>query len=113
METLSSTDMLRAVIGSAEDGNLFMADVLRWRGGLWLIPTWLESTDGKWRRPARAIRVDSQVQQEVDPATSWNHVHLLLWPVPKAVLDGLTTRAEGVVYEVAEAPEVRVAHAVH
>jgi hypothetical protein len=97
--------VLTALIGSAEDGRMFMADVLQIEGSYWLVPMWSEAIGLGWKSPKRIIRLpEGWVQQTPDQLYDL----LIKWPIPSSVLSGQSQSAQGVVYEVQEAPAIQI-----
>jgi len=80
---------------------ILTADVLQIGAELWLIPQWLETQDGQWRTPERAIRVDLLPHQMSGAHGSDMTLNSTM---PRSVIDGLTSHAEGVEYETVRGP---------
>lgn len=62
-----------------------LIDAVRYRGGVWLVPAWLESADGQWLKPARMIRADLLESHQL------GDMLYLTTPLPECVLDGRNT----------------------
>lgn len=80
---------------------ILMADFLSIGAELWLVAHWLETQDGQWRTPGIAIRVDVLVHQRegahgTDVTVSDS--------IPREVLDGESSSAEGIEYQVIRGP---------
>lgn len=64
-------------------------DTIRFKGGLWLVPEWLDMPDEKLTRPARIIRIDLLRLEKVNrsvPGIDADYV--LSDPIPKEIFDG-------------------------
>lgn len=92
----------KLLIAHIASGNaIFTADVLQLGSELWIVPEWIESPDGRWRTPARAIRMDVLAHQR----SGAHGADLTLnETLPRSVLDGHTSYAEGKQYQVIEGP---------
>lgn len=86
------------------ENEILTADVLQIGGELWLIPQWLETQDGQWRTPERAIRVDS-LPHQMEGVRGADMT--LNSTIPKSVIDGLTSHSGGVEYETVRGPSDR------
>lgn len=100
----------RLLIAFVRSGDqVLTADVLQLGNELWLVPLWLESLDGQWQMPGRAIRVDRLPHQWFPDGGGPKGSDLVLqFLVPKAVLDGETTSTEEIQFEVVEGPSDRL-----
>lgn len=98
--------IFKTMVGS-DDGVVYQVDTLRHRGGLWLVPRWLESPTEKLRRPARIIRIDTLPHQKVKRGPdSIPADYVLNGPIPKAVLDGANPKAGEQQFVVEEMPQI-------
>lgn len=82
-------------------------DVIEYLGGLWLVPTWIDTPTEGVQSPARIIRMDTLRHQTTAPS-GFAAQYTLNDPMPKDVLDGLTTQSEGRKFEVVEAPPIQI-----
>ena len=46
------------LVPSADSGDIFICDAIRYKGGLWLVPHWINNPATGSRTPTRIIRVD-------------------------------------------------------
>jgi hypothetical protein len=99
-------ELVRVLLGSDSDAGLFTQDALLSGSELWLVPSWLQSPDGLWLRPAVAIRVDQLGFQVVATPAAGAEV-LLNSPMSKEVAGGDLELARASGYEVVEGPSDR------
>lgn len=79
--------------------SILLIDVLQADDGMWLVPEWLESKEDKLQTPARAIRLDRLQHQMVGVGGADIVVNQ---DIPRDVLEGRATSADGVHYEVVD-----------
>ena len=99
--------ILKALIALAdEDGSIFMADVIRHGGKLWIVPTWIETPSEGYKTPERIVCLDSLQHQQATRGTS--QVDLFVSdPIPRAVLYGPDPPPRSGVFRVVLRPKVR------
>lgn len=78
-------------------------DTIAYQGGLWLVPHWIATTDGRSFTPDRMIRIDMLSLRKLDPPQPWNY-HLLDC-VPDDVLVGPLSLTDTAPFEVVERPK--------
>lgn len=88
-ESFAVVELLNAVVSFTNPQGIGQMTAIRYDGSLWLVPRWLESTDGQWRRPTTMLCLDSFEVQSIS-STDPTLVHVL-GEFAKAVLDGLAT----------------------
>ena len=79
--------------------SILLIDVLQTSDGLWLVPEWRESKEQGLQTPARAIRLDRLQHQRVGISGADITVNQ---DIPKEILEGRSTSAGGVDYEVVD-----------
>ncbi len=83
------------------ESGIFIGDFLAIGGELWLVANWLVSPDERHRTPGLAIRIDLLPHQREGAHGTDITVNN---PIPKAVLDGECSYAEGTEYQVIRGP---------
>lgn len=101
--------ILKTMVGS-DNGTIYKIDTIKFRGGLWLVPGWLESPEEKWRQPRHIIRIDHLPHQKLDQSDPGGIPadYVLNGPVPKAVLDGASQGPPERPFVVERLPEIRL-----
>lgn len=86
--------------------SIFDLPAIEHQGKLWLVPQWLESTDGVWIRPALIISTENLHVQDL---RGKGHAadFAVNAPIPKAVLEGRVRSPEAAGYVMVERPELR------
>lgn len=79
--------IFHTAIRSGDD--VYCIDTIEHQGGLWLVPSWLETRGGKAQKPERIIRLDCLQYQSKPEGLAFDYV--LNESIPQAVLDGQTT----------------------
>lgn len=99
-------DLVNVLMGSDQDGKIYILQAIKREDGLWLIPSWLENPSEGWKIPERIIRVDPSEYEELggDYPAEYHTKH----PVPRAVLNGQSRTVEGISYDVVERPDIRI-----
>ena len=94
----------KATVIIADDNvhNAYQIDVIEDADDFWLVPEWLESPDGKTRRPARIVSLATLPHQRGKDSPEF----VVDDPVPKYVFDGRIPPQEASKYIVIEAPEI-------
>lgn len=82
-----------------DEQSLLQLDVVRWRGRLWIVPAWVDDSDGGFERPCRLICLDSLNYRE---HTDRPYRYSLVSPIPRTVLDGAHPAPQFLGFEVVE-----------
>jgi len=77
-------------------------DTISYEGGLWLVPHWIITPDGRGLMPDRMIRIDLLSLRKLQPREPWDY-HLLDY-VPDDVLVGRLATDDGRPFEVIDRP---------
>jgi hypothetical protein len=97
--------ILKAMVGSADSGELFQVDVIEHDRKLWLVPHWLDVPAQGVSKPARIIRMDILPHQKNPPNSPYGD-YVLNVPIPKALLNPQTPKRTIAGFEVQELPEI-------
>ena len=95
--------ILKTLVGSGS--SMFICSTIEYKGGIWLVPHWLEDPAKQVRMPVRIVRMDLLKHQR-SGMPGWDY--MLNAPVPMSVLDGVATIEQGVQYEVIESPPIQI-----
>jgi hypothetical protein len=101
----------KAMVAIEGESSIYQMDAIEHEGKFWLVPTWLDSPDGKQSKPLRLILLDSLQHQRLDQSGGAPADFAVNNPIPKAVLDGRPPKQEGFslnMYVVVEAPDLIV-----
>jgi len=101
----------KAMVAIEGEAAIYKMDAIEYQGKFWLVPTWLDSPDGKQSKPLRLILLDSLQHQRLDPSGGSRADFAVNNPIPKAVLDGRAPQQQGFslnMYVVLEAPALIV-----
>ena len=85
------------------DGGLFKCDTIKWNGGLWLVPEWLEYPKENIAKPKRIVRMDRFQHQESQSQVA---DYILNYPISKDAFDGNVPEVLKTLYEVIETPDL-------
>jgi hypothetical protein len=90
-----------------EDGT-YSVDIIQYEGGLWLVPSWLDTPYPKMRKPARLIRLDALAHKDLGFLMPDHRRLVLDDPIPKSVLFGPYQSLQEPRYEVVEEPDLMI-----
>lgn len=79
---------LKTLVPLADKPEIVIADTVRYRGKLWLVPKWLEYPAERCSRPERMVRIDHLAVQALDRSKGFPADFQLGVPIPTAVLRG-------------------------
>lgn len=94
----------RAIVGVGDQ--MVKCDVIQVEGKLWLVPTWLDTPDGKWTSPARMISLDLIPHEDAGPEGWSGCRYIVTSPIPKYVLDGRSLPGVPSAFVIVEAPDL-------
>jgi hypothetical protein len=90
------------------DTSLVMIDVIEYRNKLWLVPEWLDSSDGRWCTPQRMIYVGNLRQCHLRVVGIEATDFALDQTLTKDVLNGSRSTRNAAQYQVIDLPALRV-----
>lgn len=90
------------------DTSLVMIDVIEYRNKLWLVPEWLDSSDGRWCTPQRMIYVGNLRQCQLRIVGIEATDFALDQTLTVDVLNGTRSTQNAAQYQVIELPALRV-----
>lgn len=97
--------ILKAMVGSADSGEIFQIDVIEHDNKLWLVPQWYDVPAQGVSKPARIIRMDTLRHQKIAPG-GLHGDYILNVPIPTALLNLPTPKQPVPGFEVQEMPEI-------
>jgi|ERR1039458_3458979 hypothetical protein len=102
--------MIRRTYVKSDDGNTYLIDTIKYEGGLWLVPKWLETSSPTVQKAARIIRMDRLAHKNLGQnfLGTGHQIFALDDPIPKAVLDGASPSQSEPPLDVVEAPELNI-----
>jgi hypothetical protein len=90
------------------DASLVMIDVIEYRNKLWLVPEWLDSSDGRWCTPQRMIYVGNLRQCHLRVGGIEAADFALDQTLTADVLNGTSSTRNAAQYQVIDLPALRV-----
>lgn len=96
--------VFKALVGRADAPEILKIDAIRWRGKLWLVPSWRVSAAQGVRWPQRLIRFDLIPHQTGTAFADF----VLNEPIPMGILDGTASTEERARYEIVENPNLQI-----
>jgi hypothetical protein len=90
------------------DTSLVMIDVIEYRNKLWLVPEWLDSSDGRWCTPQRMIYVGNLRQCHLRVVGIEATNFALDQTLTEDVLNGTRSTRNAAQYQVVDLPALRV-----
>jgi hypothetical protein len=97
--------ILKAMVGSADEGSLYQIDVIGHAKKLWLVPQWYDVPAQGVSKPARIIRMDTLPHQKSAPNSPYGD-YILNVPIPTVLLNLPTPKQSVPGFEVQEMPEI-------
>lgn len=96
---------IKALMGSDEDGGIYLIDVIEHENSLWVVPMWLVTPFLDYRMPKRIIKIEPRHYEKL----RGNYPEILItYPIPNAILEGKEKRGVGQEYEAHERPQIKV-----
>jgi hypothetical protein len=90
------------------EASLVMIDVIEYRNKLWLVPEWLDSSDGRWCTPQRMIYFGNLRQCHLRVAGIEAADFVLDQTLTADVLNGTRSTRNAAQYQVIDLPALRV-----
>jgi hypothetical protein len=97
--------ILKAMVGSADDGSIYQIDVIEHDKKLWLVPQWYDVPAQGVSKPARIILMDILPHQKNALGSPYGDYTLNV-PVPTVLLNFPTPKQSVPGFEIQEMPEI-------
>jgi hypothetical protein len=105
-EPILETEIFKTVIAFCSP--LVLGDAIQYQGKFWLVPEWLVSPDGQWRKPKRIISLENLEHQDLRKLRLRPADLAINESIPKDVLDGKIAGHPHSKYVVVELPPFRI-----
>lgn len=95
--------ILKIMVPFSDCGELAKLDAIEYKGGIWLVPMWLDNQTLRERKPLRIIRVDKLGLQPSQNLGFGDYIAPAM-TIPKALIEGRSQPVAPI--EVVESPDI-------
>jgi hypothetical protein len=105
-DQIINSDVLKCLV--VVDTSLVMIDVIQYQKKFWLVPEWLDSSDGRWCTPRRIICADKLRHYDLRAIGTEAADFALDETLTEELLNGTSTSGKTSKYQIINAPGCRV-----